>query len=251
MMAGRPRTRARVQMEKDMAALVDEPLKERVLEYALNYPGQTLVAIASRFNTTSREVEKILGQDERVDVILTTLGRKAVPVMFDPERYSKAVRKRARGILMKSLIILSREGKLDEASPTALATLMPVLVRMIDGDLALSGKEKGDEALDNFTVEELSVFFKKVVRKVRRFAPTVAGELEDTVEKIDEISDADFTDAVKGVIGGAGNPGVKGAGGGQEGGGGGERREHKGGWVRPGDRRVSGGVADKREGKPG
>jgi hypothetical protein len=66
----------------------------------------------------------------------------------------------------------------------ALAALMPVLVRMIDGDLSLKEMDAGGEP--EMTVEEITIYLKKVSRQVRAFSPLLSEQIEEAVEVVDE-----------------------------------------------------------------
>ncbi len=177
------------------------------------HPGRDLHALAKRYGVGLQEVEEALEIDPSMDVVVGEFGRKAVPVLSSPSRYSEAIRKRAKVSLSNVMSCLMDKERVEGSSTTALATLVPVLIRMITGDLQIDPLAEAGKG-KVYSKEELVLTLKRSVTKVAQTNPVLAKDIAGALREFAEKGDAAVLEAVF-------------PGGGDGGGGGGDSEEGK------------------------
>ncbi len=210
-MAGRSKPSAKQRRELGESLTWQESMRL----YCETNPGRPLHALATKYHVGLKEVEEALEADPDMDVVLTEFGKKAVPVMLNPKRYSSTMRKRAKTVLSRTMSILMDEERLKASSTNALSGLVPILVRMISGDLVIDPDEAPGAKM--WTKEELVVTLKKSITRLRSFNPTIGKETEAALEAFEKGGDGRVLEAVFKERGGLdGNSDSGGAGGERE-----------------------------------
>jgi hypothetical protein len=163
------------------------PWRERMKIDLEENPGVAVHKLASKYGVTIGEVEDALEIDPDMDVVLGKFGKVAWPVLASPHRYSEAIRRRAKVALSNTMSVLMDKERVKASSTTALATLAPMLVRMIVGDLQIDPMAEPGGA-KAYTKEELVLTLKRSITQVREKNPMLAKELTEGLamaEKMD------------------------------------------------------------------
>ncbi len=153
------------------------PWPEQMRIYLEENPGVPVHKLASKFGATIGDVEGVLEIDPDMDVVLGRFGKVAWPVLANPQRYSEAIRRRAKVALSNTMSVLMDVERVKASSTSSLAVLAPMLVRMIVGDLQIDplAEPGGGKA---YTKEELVLTLKRSITKIRSSNPILAKELE-------------------------------------------------------------------------
>lgn len=124
--------------------------------------------------------------------LVSVLGSdRAIAIMLQPEKFSDHVVEVAQAKMILCLHFMSAD-KIAQASPTALAGILPVLGDLLTGKIKLkSGKREETDPKKIIETLRLSI------TRIRSFNPTLADDTEAAINKLEGQSTKEMVEAVE------------------------------------------------------